>query len=238
MFGLTVLVVGAGLAIGVATYGAFASRGLVGVDLSLFSELGRRFAETGTQYAPFQLTGPYQFDQGTGTLGWDSMPGLYPPLAGPVFAVVRFLPPILWWAIPLGITAYLIASWRPAPWAWPVMALAFVSANTWGSLSAGNTTMWVVALVALGLRNGWPAALIALKPTFLPLALVGVRRRSFWIAVALTGVLTLAMAPELARYLTAMGNVRGSSLLYSIGDLPFALVPVVAWIGKGTDHGQ
>jgi hypothetical protein len=234
MFGLAILVLTFGGLVGWAAYGAFASRGLVGVDLSLFSELGRRFAETGTQYAPFQLAGPYQYDAGSGSTDVSAMPGLYPPLAGPMFALVRFLPKLLWWIIPLGLTTWLIIRWHPAPWMWPVMALATLSPNTWGSLIAGNTTMWIVLFVAAGLRWGWPAALIVIKPTFLPLTLVGWRSRWMWIGLAASLGLTVALASELGRYVVVIGNVRGASPLYSLADLPFVLIPVWAYIAQST----
>lgn len=214
-----------------SAFGAYVTRGLVGVDFRLFSEIGRRFAETGSGYAPFQAS-PYPYDQASGTNDVARMPDLYPPLAGPVFAVARFLPPILWWAIPLGVIAVLIVRWRPAPWTWPVMALALLSPNTAGVLATGGSSMWVAMFVALGLAYGWPAALVVLKPTFLPFALIGWRNRWTWFMLFSAAIMAYFLTAELARYVLVLQNVEGASLLYSLGDLPFVLVPVIAWIGS------
>lgn len=223
MLGLTLLILLAAALVAWARYQTFASRGLVGVDLTLFSELGRRWVETGSQYAAFQFA-PFSYEQGAGGTDVSVMPGLYPPLAGPVFAVVRLLPPILWWA-PVVLVPLLL---RPRPWAWPLIALCLAWPATSASIIAGNTTMWITLLVALGLRYRWPAALILLKPTLAPLALVGIRSRWWWVALGVMGALTLAMLPELLRYFEVLRNVRGGSVLYSLGDLPMLLIPVVS----------
>ena len=231
LFALTVLILIVAAFVAVAKFSAFASRGLVGIDLSLVSELGRRWAETGSQYAAFQLDGPYPYDQGAGTTDVAQMPGLYPPLAGPLFAVVRLLPPILWWA-PLLVIPAVLARWRPAPWAWPLLAACLAWPNTTSSIVAGNTAMWVAVFVTGGLNVGWPAALTLLKPTFAPLALIGVRSRSWYLVVAAMALGTLLMAQELARYLTVIQHQRGSSPLYSVGDVPMMLIPIIGYLAR------
>lgn len=236
--GLTAAILLVGVTLTVAYAQPYVRLGLVGIDFRLFAEIGRRFAETGSGYAPFQLEGPYRYDQGSGTADVASMPDLYPPYIGPVFAVVRFLPPVLWWAIPLSILAALIVSWRPAQWTWPVMALALFSANTAGILAAGGSTMWITAFIGLGLRYGWPVCLVALKPTFLPFALIGWRDRRTWLGLAIFAVLAYFLTAELARYVVALQNVEGASVLYSLGDLPFVLVPVIAYLGKSRPDGE
>src|SRR5689334_12962990 len=95
---VSLLVLAFAAAVWQARLGLFVPRGLVGVDFSLISELGRRWAEDGSQYAPWQLAAPYPYDAGSGGTDVSLMPSLYPPYAGPLFAVARFLPPILWWA--------------------------------------------------------------------------------------------------------------------------------------------
>jgi hypothetical protein len=160
------------------------------------------------------------------------MPALYPPIVGPVFAIWRLLPAALWWAIPIAILAYAFVRWRPALWAWPLMLAALIWPNTADSLWAGSSNLWIVAGVAGGLIWGWPAAVIAFKPSFAPFILIGVRRRSWWIAVALVAVLSLAMLSEWLRYVTVIQNLESPGAVYSLGDLPLLLVPVIAWAAR------
>ena len=221
-----------GLAITALRVQAFAERGLIGVDFRLFSELGRRWADTGSMYQQYQLTGPYPFDRAAGTNDVADAPGLYPPIAGPAFALARLLGPVVWWAVPITILVYAFARWRPEPWTWPILALATLWPSTAAPFLTGNTTMAVAAGVAGGLLWGWPALVIVFKPTFAPFALVGIRQRSFWVGLVLLIALSLAMFGEWARYLTALRNVTGAGLFYSIADLPLVLVPIVVWLGR------
>jgi hypothetical protein len=161
-----------------------------------------------------------------------TMPALYPPIVGPVFAIWRLLPAVLWWAIPIAIVAYAIVRWRPALWAWPVMLATLIWPNTADSLWAGSSNLWIVAGVAGGLIWGWPAAVVAFKPSLAPFLLIGVRRRSWWIAVAVVAVLSLAMLSEWLRYLTVLQNLESPGAVYSLGDLPLLLVPVIAWAAR------
>jgi hypothetical protein len=238
MLGLTVLISAVAAGLLVARYRAFDSLGLVGVDLRLFSELGQRWLETGSIYADFQLAGPYRYDQAAGSNDVERMPALYPPWSGPAFVVVRFMPWPLWWLIPLGTLAWLVWRWRPAPWTWPLMALALVHLNTSGMLVAGNSTMWIAMFAGLGLRYGWPACLVALKPTLLPFALVAWRDRGMWTGLAVFAMLAVGWYPESARALLALRNVEGGSLLYSLGDLPFMLVPLIGYAGRSLRDGS
>jgi len=92
--------------------------------------------------------------------------------------------------------------------------------------------MWVAVFVTGGLMVGWPAALTLLKPTFAPLALIGVRSRSWYLVVAAMALGTLFMTEELLRYLTVIQHQRGSSLLYSVGDLPMMLIPILGYLAR------
>jgi hypothetical protein len=231
MFGLACAILTMGLMISLAHLGAYVSRDIIGVDYRMFSELGRRWAEDGSMYAPFQFS-PYSFSQGSGTNNLASMPGLYPPIAAPVFALVRVLPPVLWWALPLGVIALALARWRPAPWAWPLLAAATLSPNLTGVLATGGSTMWVAAGIAVGLLFGWPTLIVIIKPTFAPLLLLGARRRSFWIGASILGAMSVLMLPEWARYLEAIRNAESPGLLYSLGDLPFVLVPLIGYASR------
>jgi hypothetical protein len=151
---------------------------------------------------------------------------------------VRFLGPVVWWAVPIGVLAYAFALWRPAAWTWPILALATLWPSTAAPFLTGNTTMLVAAGIAGGLLWGWPALVIIFKPTFAPFALVGIRRRSFWVGLVFLMALSLAMLGEWARYVTALRNVTGAGLLYSIADLPLVLVPIVGWLGRSRPHAN
>ena len=229
---LTIAFGALGLYVAIRRAGVFLKLGVLGVDHAMFMDFGRRWLEGGTIYLPYQLAGPYAYDIGSGTMDVASMPALYPPIVGPVFAIWRFLPALLWWAIPLAILGYAFARWRPAPWAWPLTLATLVWPNTADALWAGSSNLWIVAGVAAGLIWGWPAIVVAFKPSLAPFILIGVQRRSWWIAAAAVAVLGLAVLPEWTRYATAVGNLRSPGVLYSLGDLPLLLVPVVAWLAR------
>jgi hypothetical protein len=227
------LVFGAlGLYVAIRRAGVFLKLGVLGVDHAMFMDFGRRWLEGGTIYLPYQLAGPYAYDIGSGTMDVASMPALYPPIVGPVFAVWRILPALLWWAIPLAILGYAFARWRPAIWTWPIMLATLIWPNTPDSLWAGSSNLWIVAGVAGGLVWGWPAAVVAFKPSLAPFILIGVRRRSWWVAVGLLAVLALAMLPEWFRYVTVLQNLESPGALYSLGDLPLLIIPILAWLGR------
>jgi hypothetical protein len=136
--------------------------------------------------------------------------------------------------VPLALLGYVIGWWRPAPWTWPILAAVLVWPATSAIVIVGGTTMWAAALTAGGLRWGWPSALILLKPSFLPLAAIGIRRRSWWITVGVLGLVSLAMLPLWGEYLTALGNATDVKPWYSLGDLPLVLAPLVAYAGRRT----
>jgi hypothetical protein len=112
------------------------------------------------------------------------------------------------------------------------MLATLIWPNTADSLWAGSSNLWIVAGVAGGLIWGWPAVIVAFKPSFAPFMLIGVRRRSWWIAIAVVAVLSLAMLPEWLRYVTVLENLESPGPVYSLGDLPLLLVPVIAWAAR------
>jgi hypothetical protein len=193
-----------------------------GMDFWFYRDIGARWLSDGTYYTPTQLAGrPYELEA--------MVDVLYPPTALALFVPFVFVPAILWWVIPLGVLAYVVWSYRPSPWAWVVIAFLVAWPRTFGAVLFGNTDMWMAAGVAGGLRWGWPVALIAVKPTFAPFALVGVKRLSTWIV---GGVLALASLPLLSDYITAMTNLRVDGFAYAAVSLPFALIPLAAWLGR------
>lgn len=193
----------------------------IGMDFAFYRDIAQRWLETGAYYLPHQLAGPY-----TATLMVDN---LYPPTALLLFAPFLILPAVLWWLIPIAVFGVFLAWCRPGPLAWPLLALVLVAQRTQTAFIFGNTDLWIAAAVAGGIRWGWPAALLVIKPTFLPLALVGVRRREFWIAMAAVAFVSIPMAALWLDYVQALRNVTIDAG-YSVGSLPLVLAPVVAWL--------
>jgi hypothetical protein len=193
-----------------------------GTDYRFYLALARR-ALDGDFYLPHQLNGPYPLEV--------MVDSLYPPAAVFLFVPFLVLPAILWWVIPIAITGYVIWRLRPSAAALAVMFLLLSWPRAIGAYFFGNSDIWVAAFVAAGLRWGWPAVALLIKPTFVPFALVAVRRRSFWVAVAVVALADLALLPMWLDYIRAIRDARiGSD--YSIGSLPLVVIPVVAWLGR------
>ncbi len=205
-----------------------ASAGDLFIDFVYYRDVGQRFLDTGALYLPYQLAGPYDV-----TLMADV---LYPPSALVLFVPFVWLPAILWWAVPIAVTVYVIAGWRPRMWAVAAMLLLLIWPRANAAFLFGNTDMWAMAGVAAGLRWGWPAILLTLKPTFAPFALVGIRHRSWWVAAAVLLVVAIVTFPMWRDYVTAMSNLR-ASLDYSLGSLPLLFVPIVGWLGRQEPGG-
>jgi hypothetical protein len=202
---------------------SIAAAGDLGIDYGFYRSVGQRFLETGTWYLPHQLAGPYDV-----ALMVDN---LYPPSAIALFVPAAILPGVLWLAVAIAVTGYAIHRFRPGPLAIAGMLLLLCWPRAHAAFLFGNTDMWGMAAVAAGLVWGWPAVLLLLKPTFAPLALLGVRHRSWWLALAGMAVFGLLTFPLWLDYLAAMTNVRASGD-YSLGSLPLLMVPVVAWVTR------
>jgi hypothetical protein len=89
--------------------------------------------------------------------------------------------------------------------------------------------MWIVAAIAAGTVLAWPFVLVLIKPTFAPIALLGIRHRSWWIA---GGLLLLASIPFGKAWLDWFAVVTNSnvSLVYNLPTLPLMCAPLVAWL--------
>ena len=198
-------------------------RGEVGYDATFYASLGQRFIETGELYFPAQFAGPY---------AGEGMVNLYPPLAMYLFVPFAFLPTVLWWAIPLGVLGWHLWSCRPAWWTWPLLAGIAALLPTATALVYGNTILWSMAFVAVGLRYPAAAVLLALKPTDAIMWPLFVRRRSFWIGLAIVGLASLPFGVVWFDWVTALGNVEAGSPLRNVAGLPLLLLPVVAWSGR------
>lgn len=194
-----------------------------GFDFSFYRFVGQRWLGTGVYYVPYQLAGPYPFH--------DMVDNLYPPSALFLFVPATILPGVLWWIVPAAVVGYAFWTWRPAPWAWAIAALLMCWPKSYIAWIFGNTEMWVMAAVAGGLLWGWPAVIAFIKPVFAPLALVGIRRRSWWVASAIVAVVSLAMLPMWLDYLAVVRNLEHNGLLFAQG-VPLLLVPLIAWRGR------
>ncbi len=197
-------------------------------DYEYYRAVGERFVQDGSYYLPRQLSGPYVV-----ALMQDV---LYPPIALWLFVPFTVLPAFVWWAIPVAVTGYVLWTLRPAPWTWCVMLLLVAWPRAIGAYLFGNTDMWAVAAVAAGIRWGWPVVLLAIKPIFAPFALIGIRRRSWWVAAAVLAVVSIPMFPLWLDYVRSTRNMT-IDLDYSLGSVPLMFVPIVAWIGSPSAPG-
>ncbi len=234
-FGLTMLILIAAAAVAIASYGAFARAGMLGIDLDTYRAFAQRWLDTGSMYLPWQMAAP--FDPQPLPHVPDRMPSMYPPTAVLLFAPFLVLPAVLWYAIPLGVIAYALWRWRPAPWAWPLLALVLVYPPTVPSVISGNTTPWIVAAICGGLVWGWPSLLVMLKPSLLPLAFIGIRRRSWWLAAGVGLAVSALFAPEWVSYIAVVRN-EDTSLAYSLGGWPVYVAPFIGWLGRERVGGR
>ena len=195
----------------------------LGVDFHQYLAHTQRWLDGGSLYLERQLVGPYEIQAG------DS---LYPPPI--LYLTVPFVlgvPQILWWAIPLTVIAVVVVRYRPAPWTWPLLAAMVATPRSIEIVMYGNPVIWCTAAMAAGTLLGWPAVFVILKPSLAPLAIWGIRRRSWWIALAIAIVAALPFGAMWLEWIQVVRDSSGS-LLYSIPDLFFVLLPVVAWLGR------
>ncbi|HEX8940925.1 MAG TPA: hypothetical protein VF763_12265 [Candidatus Limnocylindrales bacterium] len=194
----------------------------LGVDLHQYLAATRRWLDGQGFYYPHQIAGPYHI------VGGDI---LYPPVV--LWLLVPFLvvPEVVWWLIPLGIVAYAVWRLRPAPWTWPLLAFAVWYPRDEAMVLFGNPGLYVGAAIAGGVLWAWPAVFAVFKPSLAPFALIGVRHRSWWVALAGFVLLCLPFGGLWLDFVAAIRNSDGT-IWYSVPDLPFMLIPVVAWLGR------
>jgi hypothetical protein len=188
------------------------------IDYTLYMDATRRWLDGGPFFEPYQLAGPYPVRMGD---------VLYPPNGLLLFVPFTVLPAILWWAIPLGVTAAVIWRLRPAPVSWPFLALCCFWPPFVARIVAGNPVMWVMAAVAVGFLIRWAFVGVLLKPSLFPFALLGARDRSWWAALAILAALSIPFGTMWLDWVTAVTNSDGG-LLYSLQDVPILLLPVLA----------
>jgi len=190
-----------------------------GLDYRWHMEAAQRLLDTGTPYLPFELAGPFEISNGA---------ILYPPTAFLLFVPFLWLPPVLWYAIPIAILGGCLWWHRPPLLAWVVIWTMLAFEKSVNVYVFGNPSMWIVAAIAAGTIWRWPFVFVFAKPTFAPIALLGVRDRRWWIALVVLGLASLVLWPV---WLDWFAVVRNSdvSLIYNLPTLPLMLVPLVAW---------
>jgi hypothetical protein len=189
-----------------------------GLDIGHYLDATRRWVDTGSPYLPSEVAAPFNYQPLT---------FLHPPIALLLFAPFLVLPAPLWW-LPLAVVAWCVASWRPERWTWPIIAAVLAFPRVHVAIIVGNTDLWIWAAIALGLRYGWPAVLVVIKPTLIPLIVVGARRRSLFIALPVVALLCLPFGSLWMEWIHVAVNAPGG-VLYSIQSLPWLLIPVLAY---------
>jgi hypothetical protein len=209
------------------TQASAASIPTVGYDFSIYVDRTRSWLGGDGFYRARQLMGPYSIEGGD---------ALYPPPA-----ILLFLPwalgapAFLWWAIPFLVGAVSLWRMRPPLWAWVVLlAVVTLYPRTFVAIVLGNPSMWAFAAVLAGAAFGWPAVAALVKPALAPFALIGASRRSWWIALAIVGLLAVAFAPMWPDYLHVLEDARYSgSIDYVIGEIPIAAaLAIVGWVAN------
>jgi hypothetical protein len=197
-----------------------------GSDIRFYLDATQRWLRGGGFYEAHELAGPFEIG--------DAYEVLFPPTLILLFAPFLVLPLALWWAVPVGSTAWFVWHARPSLVGWFGIFVALAFPNTIALLVAGNPVIWGVPALALATRWNWPAALLVLKPTVFPLALFWAGHVSWWIALLAIGLLTLPFWPLPVEYLTVLQNARSpriGTFLHSLGDVPLLLIPVIASLG-------
>lgn len=199
--------------------------GVVGADRRIYHDAALRWAQGGFWYYPDQIAGPYSIAVGH---------ILYPPVALLWLVPAALLPDLLWWGLPIVVTGVIVWWHRPAEWAWPVIGLCLAQTNSPELIAAGNPVLWIVMFAALGTRWCPGFALVMLKPSLFPVALLGARSRRWWWTAAILASVSIVLLPMDVDYLHVLINARGplASPLYSFGDLPLLGIPLVAWAAQ------
>jgi len=190
-------------------------------DQTLYMEAARRWLAGGPFYHPYQLAGPYVVEK---------FEIMYPPTILPLLVAFAFLPDFLWWTIPLAILVGVVLYWRPSLVGWTLILACLAPPITLTIYMWGNPGIWIVAFLALGTVYGWPAVFVLLKFPLAPFALIGIRRRSWWVAAGVLAVVSLMFLPLWGDYVTVLLNARGPlvGLTYSLPSVPLMLIPLIA----------
>ena len=195
----------------------------VGVDYRIYMDATTRWLSDGSYFLPRQLAGPYQLQMGD---------VFYPPVALWLFVPFTLLPAVLWWAVPIAITAAALVHLRPAPWTIALSLVVFLCPKYLEFVFDGNPGMYLIAALAAAAAWGTPASLVLFKPSLFPLALFGMRSRGWWYGLAALAVLTLPFLPLTLTWVPVVLDVQPGGLTYSLLDLPVSALPLLWWTGS------
>jgi hypothetical protein len=225
-FGATAMILAYGALVAVLTWTTVSAADRVGADFRLYLDAARGVLDGNGLYPAHQRAGAYVVADGD---------ILYPPPILLLMLPFAVLPAFLFWVVPLATIAAAVVRHRPVAWSWPLLAFGLAYPVTSLKIVHGNPTMWIVAAIALGTITAGPAVFVLLKPTLAPFALIGANRRPWWLALAAAAAIAVAFAPLWPDYLRVLANARNpNGVLYSLDEVPFALVPIVAWIAAPT----
>jgi hypothetical protein len=200
---------------------------LAGYDMDMYLDGAARWLGGASFYEPGQLLGPY---------GEGGQVILYPPTAllllAPLAALPRGVAGALWFTLPLLILAWQWIRFRPRPLVWPFLAIVIAWPPTLLTIAAWNSAPIFVAFLALATVWRWPAALILLKPSVLPLALWAANRRLWWIAAGLLALASVPFGTMWLDYLTVIENSRVGGVWHSVQQWPIFLWPILVWLGR------
>ncbi len=195
---------------------------MAGDGLRVHPSVGAQWLADGSYYLPRQLAGPYVATLlGTGTPVDIDPPSallLFEPLHCPACGPLVDHPTAVGWCV---------ASWRPAPVTLAVCVALLLWPRSGRRPALRESDIWIVAAIAAGLRFGWPAILVTIKPTLPCSHCWGSGTEHGGIAAVMSAILIVAL-PLWIDYVTALRNAS-IPLLYSLGSLPLMAVPLVAW---------
>jgi hypothetical protein len=203
-----------------------------GGDYSLYMEATRRWLGGGSFYQPWQLSGSYDVNFVPGDRGSTAV--LYPPASLALFVPFAVLPAVLWWAVPIAFTLYVVWRERPQGWAWTGILTGIASPSSWFIVANGNPALWVLAFIAGGVIWRWPSVLVLLKFSLAPFALVGIRSRGWWVGLAGLMLVSIVLLPLTLEYVAVLLNMRGQDWSYSLSSFPMMMIPLWARLGSST----
>ncbi len=119
--------------------------------------------------------------------------------------------------------------WRPHWVTWPLLALALCTDGFRNAVVTGNTDMWMMAAVAAGLVWAWPAVVAVIKPTFAPIALLALRRRSGRVGMAIVIAVSVPLGALWVEWIQVIQHGPGG-LAYSLPNYVWVAAPALAWL--------
>jgi hypothetical protein len=203
----------------------------VGCDFAALREAARRWLGGDAFYPPFELAGPF----------WQLNPGsavpviMYPPVGLLLFAPFTVLPAAAWWLIPAAIVVLAVRRLHPPAWVWPPVLLLALCPYVPEAIQNGNPVIWMFAFAMAGAAFGWFGPLVLLKPTLAPFALLGVRRRSWWISATVILIVCVPFGALWIDYARVIANVRASPGWF-LHDWPFLGIAALIYLGSRSER--